>query len=311
MEEQDTTDNIIDISKDPLEGVATPVVSPIRTFRADLVDIAHNGDQSLAQMVLKSQERKRKAGNRESIKISEHESHKKIVKMALILLLLVPTLIVLAFVVTKDPQLNNRSIQVIGAPIAANSHHNISVNKLPGTFLASLQTHIDDVVLRTGDVQHIYITDDVIRNPEKAVDIFPTTDFINLWAENPPSPFTRSLSEDEYMLGLHKDRGDAKPSHFIIFKTYNHDSTFAGILQWEARMILDFKPLFNQGSPIPKGQFVDELLYNKRARILYDIQDNPLLIYSFLDRETLVITDSEKTFREIELRLRLANTIKR
>lgn len=60
------------------------------------------------------------------------------------------------------------------------------------------------------------------------------------------------------------------------------------------------------GSPfgiLSQRKFVDKVLSNKDARVLVDTNGKEAMLYTFLDKETLVIATSEKSLKEIIFRL--------
>lgn len=61
-----------------------------------------------------------------------------------------------------------------------------------------------------------------------------------------------------------------------------------------------------QSSPFgvfSQRRFIDKVLSNKDARVLVDVNGKEAMIYTFLDKETLVIATSEKSLKEIIFRL--------
>lgn len=117
---------------------------------------------------------------------------------------------------------------------------------------------------------------------------------ISLLAPNMLPSLARSFS-GEYMLGIFSF-DSTEP--FIILKTEDYASSYAGMLKWEKDMINDLGKLFG----IPAGTssvFEDEAIRNKDLRIVKDAENKTVLTYSFLDKNTLVITKNENIFNAI------------
>ena len=112
----------------------------------------------------------------------------------------------------------------------------------------------------------------------------------------PPS-LLRSF-EEKYMLGVYSfDTNE----FFIILKTSDFATSFAGMLKWEADLQKDIGVLFDieQNASTTINIFVDRSLKNKDLRILKDSVGNTLLLYSFVDKNTLIITKNETVFGAI------------
>lgn len=117
---------------------------------------------------------------------------------------------------------------------------------------------------------------------------------ISLLAPNMLPSLARSLS-GEYMIGIFSyDSTDP----FIILSTVDYPSSYAGMLKWEKDMVKDLGKLFSITEDT-SGVFIDEAIRNKDLRILKDSSNKTLLVYSFIDKNTLVITKNENIFNAI------------
>lgn len=117
-----------------------------------------------------------------------------------------------------------------------------------------------------------------------------------------PELLYRSFADD-FMLGT-----KGKNNLFLLIKIQIYDNAYAGMLKWENRMEKDLKPLLEGESQISdsglsllkeNSQFRDEIIDNKDVRILYENEKNVSILWGFIDRETLVITDSKEIYREL------------
>ena len=112
-----------------------------------------------------------------------------------------------------------------------------------------------------------------------------------------PSSLARSF-DSEYMLGIYSfDTNEP----FIILTTNDFASSFSGMLRWEKTMISDLGKLFSlsQNTASTTKQFKDEALRNKDLRILQNTNNKTVLLYSFIDKSTLVITANENILNAI------------
>ncbi|MES2436458.1 MAG: hypothetical protein V4519_00425 [Patescibacteria group bacterium] len=108
-----------------------------------------------------------------------------------------------------------------------------------------------------------------------------------------------------YSSGMYHEADGDKA--YIVFKVNSYQTAFASMIQWEASMFDDLNPylsLFNSTTTTFGGEsFQDIDIRNKDVRILKDMNGTPLLMYSFSDQNTLVLTTDEDALKEIFSRL--------
>lgn len=126
-----------------------------------------------------------------------------------------------------------------------------------------------------------------------------------------PNTLARSLT-DQWMLGTYiEDSGTKTP--FLIFTTDFFQNAFAGMLAWEASMpdelavILNYKEKARAGETTAtssiasyfsiRGKFIDKQIQNRDVREFIGRQDEPLFLYSFIDKDTLVFTTTESALQ--------------
>jgi hypothetical protein len=139
-----------------------------------------------------------------------------------------------------------------------------------------------------------------------------------------PSLLSRSL-RPEYIVGVHIH---TTRDPFIILRTSSYDNTFAAMLEWEKTMPGDLHGFIvatttpqatttAKTTKTTKGKtktppaaatttplvFKDVIIRNKNVRVVSDASGKPLLMYSFPNKETIVITTNEDTFKEVIGRL--------
>ena len=118
------------------------------------------------------------------------------------------------------------------------------------------------------------------------------------------------------MLGLHSfDENQA----FVLLQVDSYETAYAAMLSWESNMQSDLLPFFTR-TPSPNVQntttatsstptpamptdFVDKTLENHDTRTLYDAEGNIKLLWTFLDRNLILITTNQYTLREVVARL--------
>jgi hypothetical protein len=121
-------------------------------------------------------------------------------------------------------------------------------------------------------------------------------EFASLIGPNMPSALSRSF-DSKYMFGL---KDSKSPKTFILFKTSSYEQTFANMLRWENKMLSDLTPIFNLTSN--DRPFVDQIVINKNVRAITALDGSIILLYGFLDNETLIITTDVLVFQDINNR---------
>jgi hypothetical protein len=149
--------------------------------------------------------------------------------------------------------------------------------------------------------------------------------FLPLLASNIPDSLVRTMQPD-FLLGVHSFAGNQP---FLIVKVDSYQQAFSGMLGWEATMPQDLLPLFaytpaahentttttttntpassTQATTLPiASPFVDKVVENHDARVLYNNTGDIVLLWTFVDQHTLAITTNPATLREIISRLSVA-----
>ncbi len=199
------------------------------------------------------------------------------------------------------PQLNIKTI------IFAEESQNVVLDTLSHRNLAVvLSEKKKSVSVSSGDIVNIHITQQTTPGKNVGDEVLPASLLLKELAIRAPSSLARSI-EGEYMLGFY-----AKGGSFLILKPTFFENAFAGMLAWEPYMAEDLSPFFTNATDsvflptrktTPGGPFKDLIIKNKDTRVLYDSKGDITLVYSFTDRNTLVIAESKKAFVEILKRL--------
>lgn len=125
---------------------------------------------------------------------------------------------------------------------------------------------------------------------------------------NQPGSLSRAFDGD-YMLGVYSyDTNEV----FLILKTKDFASSYSGMLKWEKNMPADLQKIFNLAPELLSSNmsFSDDAVKNKDLRVLKDYSGKTQLLYSFIDKETLVITKNESVFGAILGRLSISRQSK-
>jgi len=179
----------------------------------------------------------------------------------------------------------------------------------------------DRTRLSIGRIQNIFFTESFIDEEgfEKS-SLVSTSNFLDAIKVNVPTSFSRSL-RPEFMVGVHVFDGNQP---FIILRTSFYENAFVGMLEWEVNIQDNLSPLFDSGkrvSALPTGNatstsgfksqvFSDSIIKNKDARVLKNEKGEVSIIYSFIDKQTIIITTNENTFSEVFTRLTSSRTLR-
>lgn len=142
-----------------------------------------------------------------------------------------------------------------------------------------------------------------------------TQEVMALLSPNMPENLSRAL-QPEFIMGVHVFDGNQA---FIVFRTDAYQQAVAGMLDWEYAMRAELSPFFNR-NPRPRtpgeqtnstttprvipSSFVDRVVRNHDARVLYNEAGDIILLYAFLDQRTIAVTTNESTLFELASRLK-------
>lgn len=213
-----------------------------------------------------------------------------------------------SFFFTEKP---TQPVLAINTLILAEGKETIDVDGLSGrALLNTLAEEKNALTLTPSAITYFELTIDVPLNESAA--ILPADLLMKRLGEHAPSALARSVN-NTYMLGIH---GSADKQPFLILKPTFYENAFAGMLDWEMYMAEDLAPFFTTGiengfiifenaenSAPRRSWFEDKVIENHDTRVLYNKRGEIALLYSFLDRETLIITTNTNTFLEIIHRL--------
>ncbi|MDO8659322.1 MAG: hypothetical protein Q7K54_01850, partial [Candidatus Parcubacteria bacterium] len=118
-------------------------------------------------------------------------------------------------------------------------------------------------------------------------------------------PGDNALIGDNFLTGV---VNGATKTFFILMKVNSMSDVFNPLRIWENKMFTDLHGFFSVDiSPETKylltKEFTDGIVQNKNARILYDTNNNIVMMYIMADDNSVIITNNENTAREVMLRL--------
>src|SRR3989338_8756095 len=119
-------------------------------------------------------------------------------------------------------------------------------------------------------------------------------EFFSMLGAQMPQGLKDYLEKDFMLLSF----GGTDNSPILIFKSKSYTYVFSEMLKWEKSLTDDLKAIFPNDSLISNDSFIDKYIQNHDARIAE--KDGEIdLVYSFIDRKYLVITNNQEALSEI------------
>ncbi|MEK9185105.1 MAG: hypothetical protein AAB866_03015 [Patescibacteria group bacterium] len=283
-------------------NVSYPFQKPLRTFEGDIADTIKGQNISVAKIAIAEKVKKEKSDLISPVPPSPLLKN--------LLLFFVSILLIAGglYMFYQFYYVPNSKVVIVNKTVVPN----IIVSDIDKEVtIETMQDEINKVLLPENSIANLYITKGQ-GNTKKLIN---AQEFLSSLKVNAPDQFIRTLLPD-FMLGVHSFNGN---NPFIILKTTLYQSAFAGMLKWETTLVDDMSVLFSkavspQNSIITPAQstadilvtgkpFTDLVIKNKDVRALTNQYGRITLLYTFLDKETILITTNEFTLKEILSRI--------
>ena len=136
-------------------------------------------------------------------------------------------------------------------------------------------------------------------------------EFISLIKSNFTPSNDLSLVSDNFLMGVVKNpdtQTNTGTGFFILLKVRSIADIFDSMRLWENNLLTDLHGFLgvnisSDTNYLFTKNFIDGIVENKNARVLYDNSGNIVLMYIFADDNSVIITDSSNAAHEILLRL--------
>ncbi len=284
----------------PEEKDLKPKIKSLRTYQGDIDEILSKGKASASTILIAEQKRKEeKAITTDRPKDSGVRNRFFIIIGIVLFTIGIITLGVVYYMKsTEEVTLTQKTKALIGF----SEEKNVSLSGLSReTLVTKLVAEKESFKLPVSSVLYINITNE---SSEPA----PIESILSLIAPKMPASLSRSF-ENKYMFGIYSfDTNEP----FIILTTNDYAGSYSGMLKWEKDMAGDLAKLFaiSQNASSTPTSFSDEALKNKDLRVIKDDSGKTLLLYSFIDRNTLMITTNENILTAILAKYLINKTVR-
>lgn len=307
----------------------------IRTFQEDIASAIKSDNVSMIKVALA--EKKRQESQNTLIDKEAVDQTKKYVIFGVIGLVIVLCIIGAAlFTVRSLSQINEPQEQATLQPlmytekrvaIAIDDQDNSDITK-------KVKRELNDPDLELGQMKGFVFTLGTGTSTREAS----TPEFFEQLQSHASEDLIRALSP-RFLLGIYSFNPN---DFFMLIPVTSYDAAFAGMLQWEPDMENDIGSIMITRRPIvpitigtkPKTTdvastsastssavtlaapqikekiWVDRVINNKDARVMVDSDGNTAMLYVFLDKDTLLITSSDKALKEVSFRLSAGRIIR-
>lgn len=298
------------------------VIKNLRTYQGDVAEAIKNQNASVLTITLAEKKKKDKR-EAEEPKQKDPEKGKKIWSVLISVLLIVlgvGTVVVFYYLQKQAP------IPVVTTPGTAPEETIIGYNTKKGIsidtttrekFISVINGERLGEEIQPNEVAYIFLN----KNVQAGIRALNTKELFAILDTKIPGATLRSFG-DQFMFGFFRDE---RVEPFLLIRIASYENAFDGMLKWEDTLKDDIGTLFlpihvsgeisAQNSESTSTQavnrvplldttqinktFEDETIRNKDARVLKNSNGDVLMLYSFLDKETLLITSNENTLKEM------------
>lgn len=283
MEEENNQENKKDKKKN---------IHAIRTFKTDAAEYMQKGEVSATDLFVKKQ--KPISYDIEQAPPRIEEKNKK----SLIIILAVVAVAALGFSAYifwgGDEKTTINDVKIIAPKPLLVSEDEFVLEAKSKEGLRGEIERISKEKISPGDL--IYLP--MKKQIQDVVHFLSASEFLNSLGIAAPAFLTNFL-EDDFFLGLLSLQ---KKHVVLIFELEKdqYDNTFAGMVRWEKTMLRDLDFVANRDNLDDSGKasFRDKIIKNQSARIA-ETEKGDVLVYTFINRNFIIITDDEGALEEI------------
>ena len=326
----------------PVPKKEQPLVKPLQTYQGDIESLVGEKQVSVVSIAAAEAERRGTQPLNEEQQAEQQDARRALLKKAAVIatsvVLATSALGVGAYIfIRMQPVPLAQQMPAPFAVVDDTKTVEMRDNESRAELMQALVDAKKDTLLSLGLVARLLVAKPSVLGDGTITEVG-APEFLQTLAPSIPPELVRTL-EPRMLLGLHSfDENQA----FIILKADSYDVAYRGMLAWEATMRGDLSPLFVrtpavrarvetpavvattssttasttpiveepvQPVPLFAGNFIDQIVENHDARVILNREGDILLLWTFLDRSTIVVTTNTQTLRELISRISQASIL--
>lgn len=289
-------------------------VHNIRTYQSDIADTIRNDNVSMIKVALSEKKRQERRGTLDTA-LEDSKKNLYIVIGAIVGFVVIAGFVAgYIFLQSQNVEPIEGEVQQKVQPLLYTETTSVlNIDQINISDLSRIIEKDKEAVMELGDMKAIVLTTGSSTQERQLT----STEFFQALNARIPDSLGRAFGSN-FLLGVY---AFTPREMFAVFQISSYDAAFAGMLEWEPNIESDIGDIFmnkkdrikrdlntisQENSPfgiLSQRKFVDRLLSNKDARVLIDADNKDFMLYTFLDKETLVIATSEKSLKEVIFRL--------
>jgi hypothetical protein len=266
------------------------LIKSLRTYQGDVEEALHNNNFSASKVLIAEEERKREKPDLSTLEAPKNTEARNKFFLTLGGLLLVLGIITVSAVYYIKSQNQVAIVQKTKTILPFSQEKpiittNLSIANIISTIVSLKQSF--NLPLNS----ILYINLEKNEGAQESLE-----NFLSILGPSMPASLKRSFV-GKYMLGVYAFDSNTP---FVILKTNDFSTSFAGMLKWESNMPYDLDKIFDlKENASSTNTFFDESIKNKDLRVMKDLAGKTIFLYSFIDKNTLVMTKTESVFSAI------------
>lgn len=282
------------VSSSPSKEPSKKVGVGIRTYSADIAEIMRREKGSIIKIALAEQARQK------DVKESKDPTSTRNIIVALIgVAFIVAGIMIFIYAFSqRESDVAVSPLQSItpGIIYTENQTQTDITNITRGSLFGIIKSSAAANFAENNTMVNIFLTSK--QNPRFQVSAMAFFDKLDIEI---PETLRNSIT-GEFMLGSYKTDDNGKL--FLILKVKEYTQSFNAMKDWEVSMVNDLVRLFQIDPSAYTGNiflapFRDRVLFNKEMRAVYDEDGRLVLLYTYIDRNTVVVTTDQSIVSEI------------
>ncbi len=264
----------------------------VQTYASDMAGVIDGDKTGLLKKIIHEEEYR----DQEKISLSPESTQNKIMLIASWMFLIVSLGILLFFLFQKNISTVDVSPQFAPMIFTDNTDFLEIFELKKEQVLQTIANTILESKANSKGVEAIYLTENK--------SIVGLERFAKILEANFVFPKDKKIS-DNFLMGVVNQNSK---DFFILMKITALEDVFLSMRDWELKMLTDLGPIFGinlsaNTKDLFTKSFEDGYIQNKNARILFDANNNIVLMYVYTSDDSVLITKTEAVTKEVMLRL--------